>query len=370
MIHNSPGGLSFLGGPPSFPARREWGSRMVKQSSRTSLTLVISICSLTFVLPACNNTPTTTEPESTPTTKTTTKGPVTLTVATDKPTISIADRLNLTITFTAEPDVTVRPPAFGTELGQFVIRDFRDHPQTTDPDKSVWKQTYTLEVFFADTYTIPAIAAEFTDNRDPDNPKESTIESEPFDIEVTSLMEGDFDPTQFRDVKAPVELPTDPNLTAIYYGLAIFAAAFILILVIIKLINRQRKPYVSPPIPAHEWAFDQLRRLVDAKLVENGQTHEFYFRLSMILREYIERRFNLMAPERTTEEFLDEMRTTDKLSHDHKSALGDFLAACDRVKYALYEPTTDEIENVFNTARDFVTQTIPHPTASAEKEAA
>ena len=59
---------------------------------------------------------------------------------------------------------------------------------------------------------------------------------------------------------------------------------------------------------AHEMAYARLRALVAEKLVEQGRIKEFYERISGILRHYIEDRFDLHAPERTTEEFLAELR--------------------------------------------------------------
>ncbi len=331
-------------------------------------TLLLTLCTL----PACNNA--LPQPDdNNPITKTTTKGPTTLTITTDKSQMSVAERLDLTLTITTEPNVTIHPPALGNDVGPFTIHhqsQFKKRPEPDDNNKSVYTQTHTLETFTADTHTIPPVTVEFTDNRDPDNPVQSSISSVPFDIEVTAPTEADTDPTQFRDVKNPVDLPTTINLTILYYVLAGLAIAAILIFALYKLINRKRKPHLAPTIPAHEWAFKQLRLLNNACLVEQNQTHEFYFRLSMILRQYIERRFDLNAPERTTEEFLEEMRTTDKLSPQHKRTLEQFLAACDRVKYALYEPPSDEIESAFTAAEDFVTQTIPQPTDRSSREAA
>ncbi|NOX57792.1 MAG: hypothetical protein GXP29_02910, partial [Planctomycetes bacterium] len=123
-------------------------------------------------------------------------------------------------------------------------------------------------------------------------------------------------------------------------------------------------------IPPHEWAFAQLRALADSGLIEAGEFRPFYYRLSEITRTYIELRFGLMAPERTTEEFLDEMRSSNALDETDQAQLQPFLAACDRVKYALYEPTTTEIEGVFNAARDFVERTRPRSNVAVAEVAA
>ena len=104
----------------------------------------------------------------------------------------------------------------------------------------------------------------------------------------------------------------------------------------------------------HEWAFDQLQSLIDEQLVERGLVPEFYFRLSMIVRRYLERRFDLMAREQTTEEFMREAQRSLKLPDGCRTTVYSFLQACDMVKFARHAPQDDEIIEAINAARDFV----------------
>jgi hypothetical protein len=120
--------------------------------------------------------------------------------------------------------------------------------------------------------------------------------------------------------------------------------------------RRRRGPRVLQ-IPPHQWAMEQLQALIDEDLLGRDLVKLFYYRLNGIVRQYIELRFQLMAPEMTTEEFLETLRTSDQLVTGHKDLLERFMAACDMVKYARYRPGTEEIEQVFATARDFIEQT-------------
>jgi hypothetical protein len=121
--------------------------------------------------------------------------------------------------------------------------------------------------------------------------------------------------------------------------------------------------------PPHIWALGQLDDLLAAKLIERGMVHEFYYRLSGIVRTYIELRFGLMAPERTTEEFLVEAERSDALGWGHKDLLGEFLGACDLVKYARHEPRGAEIDASTQAARRFISETRP-ASATGLREAA
>ncbi|MEJ2702256.1 MAG: hypothetical protein P8Z79_07420, partial [Sedimentisphaerales bacterium] len=109
--------------------------------------------------------------------------------------------------------------------------------------------------------------------------------------------------------------------------------------------------------PAHELAYERLRALVKEDLVGAGRIKEFYERISNILRHYIEHRFSLRAPERTTEEFLAELARTDVLAASDKERLGEFLEHCDLVKFAKHQPTTEQIQKTFDLVKDFIEKT-------------
>ncbi len=95
-----------------------------------------------------------------------------------------------------------------------------------------------------------------------------------------------------------------------------------------------------------QWAFDQLQSLIDEQLVERGLVLEFYFRLSMIVRRYIDQRFDLTAPERTTEEFMQEAQRTLKLPEGYRTTAYSLLQAYDMVKFARHEPAFTEYERL------------------------
>ena len=79
--------------------------------------------------------------------------------------------------------------------------------------------------------------------------------------------------------------------------------------------------------------------------------------LSDIVRRYLENRFNLRAPEMTTEEFLNGVKDNKALSYEHKSLLREFLLHCDLVKFAKYEPPEKEADLSFKSAKELIDQT-------------
>ena len=141
---------------------------------------------------------------------------------------------------------------------------------------------------------------------------------------------------------------------------AVAAAALICILATLALLLRKHKAAEKevPARPPHEIALDELRALVAEHLVEDGHLMEFYNRIQDILRRYIEARFGIMAPERTTEEFLGELRKMRNPSlRKHDELLAVFLKHCDMVRFATYAPEKQEIQATFNSCKEFILAT-------------
>jgi hypothetical protein len=92
-----------------------------------------------------------------------------------------------------------------------------------------------------------------------------------------------------------------------------------------------------------------------------AQPKPFVIAVSDTARWYLEERFTFRAPERTTEEFLYELQRTDLLSRDQKESLGGFLASCDLVKFAKYEPGEPELRDLHSSALRLVEETEPQP---------
>jgi hypothetical protein len=158
-----------------------------------------------------------------------------------------------------------------------------------------------------------------------------------------------------RDIRPPVEIPSfwiwlwAAFAVAIIAGLAVLAWYFWQ--------KRRREVPVVPPIPAHIRA----RQKLEEALGHIGEVKLFCTMVSDTIRVYLEERFEFRAPERTTEEFLYELRGTNLLLPDQKESLGEFLRRCDLVKFARYEPGQPELHDLRDSALRLVEETEPQP---------
>jgi hypothetical protein len=159
---------------------------------------------------------------------------------------------------------------------------------------------------------------------------------------------------QLRDIKPPVHIPSP--YAWLWWTLGLLALAALLYLAWRWWKNRPAPP-PPPPVPPHQRAL----RALEAALQRLSEPREFCILVSDILRQYLEERFDFAAPERTTEEFLLELRATPRLTEKQKDILGDFLQRCDLVKFAKYEPTEAELRDLHGAAVRLVEETIPRP---------
>ena len=103
---------------------------------------------------------------------------------------------------------------------------------------------------------------------------------------------------------------------------------------------------------------DALAELEKARaLMSPPQSRPYGIAVSGIVRHYLERRFALVAPRRTTGEFLLETAASAELEPAHRELLSAFLGSCDFLKFARARAELHELEAQHEAAVRFVTET-------------
>ena len=137
-------------------------------------------------------------------------------------------------------------------------------------------------------------------------------------------------------------------------------AVLVLVLLLWWWRRRPRRATTSPtevPLPPHVKAQRALARLRNEPRTTPAQIEHFYVQVSLVLRVYLEERFGLHAPERTTEEFLQEIEGSDRMAVDQNLRLKRFLGQCDLVKFAAVVPGEEVHLETFALAEQFVEAT-------------
>jgi hypothetical protein len=163
-----------------------------------------------------------------------------------------------------------------------------------------------------------------------------------------------------RDIRPPVDIPDGWA----WLGWVLLALAVALLAWWAwRKWSRVRIPGSAPAIilPPHFRARQRLREALG--LVD--QPEPFCVLVSDTIRHYLEERFELHAPDRTTEEFLLELQGSSTLDGRQKGSLGEFLERCDLVKFARYAPSRLELEDLLGSANRLVDETAPPEVTAA-----
>ncbi len=278
------------------------------------------------------------------------RGPVSFRTALSRDSITIAEHVTMLLEVRAREGYTAELPRFGEKLERFGIVDYETGRPELRGDTVVTRRTYELEPFLSGDYAIPPMTVLFRAEGDT---LVYAVESDTLRVRVNSILPGDLSELDIRDIAGPAEIPADYTRAIVIAAVAVAAAAGLVLL----WRRRTAKPLAARRIAAHEAAYDALETLLARGLVEERRYREFTAEVADILRRYIEDRFGLRAPERTTEEFLVEAGTGLDVDGERKKILADFLVHCDLVKFAALEPSADDVKRTFNTAKDFIDAT-------------
>ena len=155
---------------------------------------------------------------------------------------------------------------------------------------------------------------------------------------------------QLREIRDAVHIPSVWDwLTPV-----LIATGLIILMGLLWWQFRRRK---SAAEQIRETAAERARKRLRAMVNLMEDPERFCTALSEIVRVYLEERFRIRAPEQTTEEFLEDTRKNAILDQKHRELLANFLAQCDLVKFAGYQPVREDLARLHQSAGDFVEET-------------
>ncbi len=299
-----------------------------------------------------------------------TRGPLKLAVVVHPATIMVGDALTIDVEFRAPDGYEAQLPDI-EELGGLAVTPGETVGPRPAPPGIVWRKRLETVPLASGELEIPPLTVTYRHTAD-DVATQPTFANElvsnPLKVTVRSVLTETDSPADPRDVTTALVVPKPPltagQWTLIIAGIILALAAIAGLIIILR--RRACRP--PPPILPEVWALRELADLERADLPGSGRIRDYYYRLTEIVRSYIERKFGLAAPEMTTEEFLATLpRERPTLPYD-TDALRAFLEACDLVKYAALEPRRDDADAVLRTARAFVQATAVSAIASSDTD--
>jgi len=298
------------------------------------------------------------DPGGEPLVRTSTLGPVRATISLEPPRPVIGDTLSLVIEVVAEPDVEVLMPAFGEALGRFVILAYAASDRLDEEGRTVHRQNYSLDVPMSGEWSIPSLIVEFVDRRPgqrpaPEGEDAYELSTEPIAFAVASLVPADADSDLVPPLGELPPLPTRLERARPWIGGGLILAAIALAAVAYFVRAGRRRLRRS----AYEIALARLRQLQKLPRVTPEEIDRFFVELSAVVRRYLEDRYEIRAPESTTEEFLERASHAPALAREHRELLVSFLRRADLVKFARSIPGDLEIAESVRSAERFLEET-------------
>jgi hypothetical protein len=286
-------------------------------------------------------------------------GPVSASVRVSPASPVIGDAVTLELEVRAEPGVELLMPAFGEALGRFAITAFAPAEEIADDGATHARQRYTLQSSRSGRQSIPPLLIEFVDRRPGRDPAPKGFDAyelltERVDFEVSSVLPPDapLEPRPWLGPLPPLAEPAAPRWPWIV-AVAAVAAAGAPFAARAFLAARSRSRRRS----AYDVARVELEALLYGPRPDAGGMDAFFVKLSGIVRRYLEGRFGLLAPEFTTEEFLEALSASPELVRSQRELLRGFLQRADLVKFAHHVPDDAALQDSIDAAERFLEET-------------
>ncbi|HPQ71615.1 MAG TPA: hypothetical protein PKW95_20990 [bacterium] len=163
-----------------------------------------------------------------------------------------------------------------------------------------------------------------------------------------------------RGLKPPEEVPTNWLTLVLGGGVGLIVVALIVLTVVLLVRwvrGREKREKAAPREPADLRALRRLDSEELERLLREGKAKPFYTELTAIVREYLEARFGLPAPDRTSHEILDLLKFYGLT--DHQKFFRELLDNSDYAKFAGLEVPHDLWLRHRSQSRMFVVNTKP-----------
>lgn len=282
----------------------------------------------------------------------------------------IGDLIHFSITAEYSPNIKLLKPAVKDSLKNLAILSI-DAPTVSGKNgKKLSRFNFTLSKYDSGTVKIPPINLFYLVGNDTsdskllnlpqsemlNNPKVRVIQTDSVTFRV-NLVQVNLK-KDIKDVKEPVKIPYSWEELLIYILIALLIIG-ILYYIYYKYKKKKSGAVEEKKIiklPPHIEALNELRKLREEGLWQQGLIKEYHSRITEIIRTYFSKRFDLPALEMTTADTLSKLRES-KGSEVILETTKNFLTNADLVKFAKFIPLKSLNEEMMQQAEEIVNRT-------------
>lgn len=289
-----------------------------------------------------------------------------ITLSVSRQSATVGDPIDLTLRLRYDNNRQLVAPVIGAQFGSLEVLKDTILAEGTDTDgRKSYVRRLRLVAFRPGSLWTPPMAGELVDSTGFATP----WQSDSLLIDIVSVI-GDADPDTL-DIKALKSLYSLPESNWIYW--AISAAILALALVVWWLWRRRKHPETAgapvPDAPAWEVALHDLNELPRQIDPDTDGGRQWYFRLSEILRRYLDHRYGWNSMDETTSQILRRLPHAP-FDNGRRERAREFFLVADRVRYAR-SPAREglpEIDRIW--VRELVEATIPERASEFHESAA
>lgn len=279
---------------------------------------------------------------------------VTVRAEVNKAVVTIGERIRCTVFIRHAPKVRITSAIEFPNPRDFEIKVSKDIPAKEEKGIVMTGRTFEIAAYGLGDFVIEEIPVHYLTSQG----SEREISTNRIYVSVQSVDKSGKPKTDIRGIKPPVDLPSELHrwLAGCLSGIFLILGGMFLLARLRRKKTAREEAEVS--LSPHDEAYQALRNLYDSSLIREGKVKVYYFRLSEIIRRYLERRFEFAAVEKTTDEISKDLRQI-ALEDTAKRLIREFLEEVDIVKFAKYLPEPREIVLINKRATEIVEKTKP-----------
>ncbi|OGW79560.1 MAG: hypothetical protein A3G33_07125 [Omnitrophica bacterium RIFCSPLOWO2_12_FULL_44_17] len=282
----------------------------------------------------------------------------------DKAFMTIGDKVHFKITASHPKNIQILNFDMSIALSDFEVKEIKDF---SIEEKGLIQEgrEAILTNFTLGEYVIRPVQVQYRDTKG----ETKTIQSHQLYLTVQSTNQKMDPASDIRGIKGVLNIKTSPWIWIV--------PTVILMTVILSLLIRHylvKRSFLgagkeeSLLSPSDE-AFRALAELELTDWLKRNEFKRYFFRLSEIVRKYLERRYQMPALESTTSEVSRSLsRIKEQCNPENTKSIVDLLEFCDLVKFAKYIPSPIEMVHKNKQAKAIVEKTKEIPAENVQSE--
>lgn len=277
--------------------------------------------------------------------------PVNAAATVDRTSITVGERIQLSIVVDAEPGYLPSDPTIAHDIGSFEVVQTQQAQKVTRGSKIQFIYRYAITAWQVADLVIPPISIAWIG---PNGQTGIAVTGE-ITIKVVTVVVNGEKADDIKPLKPQLSVSEDllPRLQRIAIGLGAAVAVMVVVGIVLWLLIRKRAAALfEERLTPVQRALRELDQLADLRLPEEGKTAEHYARLTASLRQYAVDRFGVQ-PGRTSREVRDALERAG-LERTQAAAIYEILHEGDEVRFRHTTPYPAHAQNAVRAALEII----------------